>query len=520
MTQPKHTTENDILTTCPGTDEVLKATSSSDLLANKRYAPQSLGRVLVVGLGKSGQAVVKYCAPLLGSRVSALVVSAGKPTLAAKAFVAEYEGSDIDFRFEYEDIEGPFDLCIMSPGVAEISPLYASAKAASTEVVSELEFAWRESSTQSTWVAISGTNGKTTTTSLVEHICLDAGIRAHAVGNIGEVALACVAENPQDAYVAELSSFQLASSSKFSPDVAVLLGISPDHLYWHGSMERYIATKAKLFSHIGEPGARPRTAILDCTNDITAGIAEEIASRAGGDRVVRIVDASTFAATSDEDTSNIAGSRDGNLFVCFDDAIDCGTIDDLQIKGEHNVVNALAAAAASLALGASPESARASLASFAPLEHREEPCGVANGVTYINDSKATNVDSTCKAFTAFAPGSVICLLGGHDKGTDLAPLVDAAKKTCKAVICYGEAKDRFVDAFGGLTKEDAPADTLPRVLCAPGMREATRAAAQMAVAGDVVLLSPACSSFDEFSCFEERGKVFKDLVKTELGAHV
>lgn len=495
-----------------------------DVIPGKRFAPAHLGRVLVVGLGKSGMAAVRYCAALLGGRVASLTVSAGKRTAAAEAFVEAFAGTDIEFRFEYEEFDREFDLCIVSPGVPEVSALYQNARRASAELISELEFAWRESDATSVWVGISGTNGKTTTTSLVEHLCVTAGMRARAVGNIGEVALTCVAHEPQDVYVAELSSFQLASSVRFAPEVAVLLNITPDHLAWHGSMERYIAAKRQLLAHV-DAGA---CAVLDCTNDVVASIADELAPQVAG-RLVRVVGAEAFAAgvgTAGADVCNLAGVRDGHLDVCFDTCVDCGSIADLQIKGEHNVINALAAAAAALALGISPKHIRAGLHTFAPLEHRIEPCGVSAGVSFFNDSKATNVDATCKAFTAFAPGSVICLLGGHDKGTDLTPLVDAARKTCRAVVCYGEAKERFLAAFTEAAAGDANGangangagsdDAACTILSAPGMREAARLAASIARPGDAVLLSPACSSFDEFTCFEQRGEIYKALVRAEF----
>ncbi len=483
--------------------------SDLDLLPGKRFAPAHLGRVLVVGLGKSGMAAVRYCAGLLGGRVESLTVSAGKPNAAAEAFVESFAGSGIDFRFVYEDIQEQFDLCIVSPGIADTSALYASAKAASKELVSELEFAWRESDTAAVWVGITGTNGKTTTTSLVTHVCVSAGLKAHAVGNIGEVALTCVAENPQDVYVAEISSFQLASSSKFAPEIAILLNITPDHLYWHGSMERYIDAKRQLLAHmVEETGEKSApTAILDCTNPIVADIANELASVAPNTHLIRITEALVDAP----EAGAVACEADGRLTLQGACATDFGGVEDLQIKGEHNVINALAAGAACTALGISAQDIARGLASFAPLEHRVEPCGECGGVRYVNDSKGTNVDATCKAFTAFPAGKVICLLGGTDKGTDLAPLVAAARKTCKTVVCYGEAKDRFVTAFA-----EAPE---VQVLQASSMAEAARLAHDVAVPGDVVLLSPACASFDEFSGYEERGRVFKALVKTEFITH-
>lgn len=496
------------------------AETTPELISGKRFAPVHLGRVLVVGLGKSGKAAVAYCAAELGRRVDALTVSAGARTADAEAFVASFAKRGIDFRFEYEDIEGHFDLCIISPGVPDISKLYRNAKAAADELVSELEFAWRESDASSKWIAISGTNGKTTTTSLATHILVSAGLRAYAVGNIGEVALTCVWKNPQDIYVAEISSFQLATTSRFAPDVAVMLNITPDHVEWHGSMERYVQAKARLFARADAAG-EGATAIFDCENAITASLCRDFAARARNTRIVCLMDAAESPAEAPCGPYGAVAVADGHLRVSGVMEADFGPQNALQIKGVHNAVNALAAACAASAVGVASYAIASSLATFAPLEHRIEPCGVFDGVSYFNDSKGTNVDSTVKAVSAFPAGTVICLLGGHDKGTELAPLVDACRAGCKAVVCYGEARERFLAAFGaeGLAIGGSAICEGLRVMSAKGMREAARMARAAAGKGDTVLLSPACSSFDEFTGYGERGRVFKALVAEEFGGN-
>ena len=495
--------------------------TDTELIPGKKHAPAHLGRVLVVGLGKSGKAAVEYCAVLLGDRVESLTVSAGKRNPDAEAFVASYEGSAIDFRFEYEDIRGHFDLCIVSPGVPDISGLYASAKAASDDMVSELEFAWRESDADSIWIAITDTNGKTTTTSLATHLCVSAGMRAHAVGNIGEVALTQVWKSPVDVYVAEISSFQLATTRLFAPDAAVLLNITPDHIAWHGSMERYIEAKARIFACLDDAaraGKHP-TAILDFTNDIVRELGESWIARGADARIIRLL----APCESADGLRNCAFRAEGSLWVAGEEPLRLCAADDLQIAGPHNVLNALAAAAAALAVGADPGVVARALTTFAPLEHRIEPCGASCGISFYNDSKGTNVDATLVAVGAFAPRPVVCLLGGHDKGTDLTPLVQACRAACRAVVCFGEAAARFLEAFG------APADLEPgtfleaggiRVAAAEHLKDATLLGFALAEEGDVLLLSPACSSFDEFTGYEERGRVFKDFVRDELGAHV
>ena len=512
------TTETTLHTTETAQPAADTSAASPSLIPGKKHAPLNLGRVLVVGLGKSGMAAVEYCSALLGGRVEALTVSAGKRNPKAEAFVESFAGRDIDFRFEYEDIEGPFDLCIVSPGISDLSPLYKSAAAASAEIVSELEFAWRESDADSRWIAITGTNGKTTTTSLIAHICKGAGRVAHAVGNIGEVALTCVWKAPQDIYVAEISSFQLATTSLFAPDVAVLLGITPDHLEWHGTMDRYIEAKARVLARAQE--TPDGVYVLDWADGIVRGLGEGLLAAQPDAHVIAVLAPGEMAAEAPQSPSWRVGEAFGHLGASFGETVDFGPLSALQIKGAHNITNALAAASAAWAVGVSPAHIRAGLATFAPLEHRIEPCGTFGGISYYNDSKGTNVDSTCKAFTAFTPGSIICLLGGHDKGTDLAPLVEAARDTCKAVVCYGESKARFLAAFGANPETLADGESVNveglTVFAASGMRQAARLAAAHAHPGDVVLLSPACSSFDEFTCYQERGRVFKDLVRGEL----
>ena len=498
---------------------------SQALIPGKKHAPEHLGRVLVVGLGKSGKAAARYCASLLGGRVDALDVSAGKRNADAEAFVASFAGQDIRFAFEWEAFEDRYDLCIVSPGISDLSDLYRNAAAASDEIVSELEFAWRESDADSVWVAITGTNGKTTTTSLIEHIALSAGLDAKAVGNIGEVALLSVWQAPAKVYVAEISSFQLATAPLFAPDVAVLLNVTPDHLYWHGTMERYIEAKARVLARldaVSGPDGCGGIAVVDCTDPTAARLADECRAAMPDVRMIRICAAADVPEIIALTCDYPAYEADCGLVVDYEGGGCLCAADDLLIKGEHNVLNALAGASAALALGIPAAEVARALVTFAPLEHRIEPCGTAHGIAFFNDSKGTNVDATLKAFTAFAPKTVICLLGGTDKGTDLAPLVEAAHARCKAVVCYGASRARFLEAFG-VNPETAVAgechsfDGLD-VIVADRMADATRLAVAYAAPGDNVLLSPACASFDEFKGYDERGRVFKAQVRDEFGA--
>ncbi len=226
------------------------------MIAGRKRAPESLGRVLVLGLGKSGRAVAEYCLDMLGGRVEALAVAAGAANPDAEAWAAGARERGAVVLFDHEAIEGAYDVCIASPGISQFSDFYASAQAACGEVISEVEFAWRESAASSKWVAVTGTNGKTTTTALTCHLLRQAGYAAAAVGNIGDTCIQAVAAGGTDVYVAEVSSYQLASTRHFAPNVAVVLNITPDHLAWHRSHENYAEAKWKVLANLDTvPGA-------------------------------------------------------------------------------------------------------------------------------------------------------------------------------------------------------------------------------------------------------------------------
>lgn len=469
----------------------------------KKSAPASLGRVLVLGLGKSGTDTALYCAKQLGGRVDELVVAAGAQNAKAQATADTLSGMGAQVLFDTYEFSGSFDVCIASPGISENSDFYHAAQAVAPEVISEVEFAWRESAADSTWVAITGTNGKTTTTAMAAHILKACGKRAAAVGNIGDTCIAAVASGEVDCYVAEVSSYQLASTKRFAPNVAVLLNITPDHLKWHGSFEAYCEAKRKVYANCGEGS----TVVLDATNDVVrAYVREAKANEQRGFAYIPLGTAQGIASSMVEacGAENAAFLDGDTLTVEFGGVTHalCAA-SALQIKGEHNVCNALAAAAPAVALDCSDADIIAGLESFAPLEHRIEPCGTVAGVRCYNDSKATNVDATLKALAAFGEERPIVLLGGDDKGTDLAILVSEAEAHCKAVVLFGASKPRFTESFEGAK--------LP-VYYAGQLESALDEALSHAQSGDIVILSPACASFDEFTCFEERGDVFKQLV--------
>ena len=489
--------------------------TETNYIPNTKQAQENLGCVLVLGLGKSGCAAATYCANLLGSRVTSLTVAAGKANPTAETFVERLRAMGARAEFDLESFDEHYDLCIASPGISQFSDFYQSARAASTEIMSEIEFAWRESAADSRWIAITGTNGKTTTTSLIAHLLQGAGMNAQAVGNIGDVCLDAVAGHPADVYVAETSSFQLASTIDFAPVASILLNVTPDHLTWHTSMEEYTQAKLKVFANLSKVPSS--VAILDATDEITRQTVKAFKAMNPAERGFAYIPLGTASGLR-ESMIDRCGSEnaayvdaDEVMHVVYQgaDHVLC-SVGDLKIKGDHNVANALAAACAALAIGVSDDDLIQGLTSFNALEHRIEPCGSINGVECYNDSKATNVDATLKAFAAFEPGTVVVLLGGRDKFTDLTPLVLAANSYAKAVVCFGEAGDRFAQAFVDLNSPVA-------VLRASLLEDALDAALGVACPGDSVVLSPACASFDEFKSFEHRGTMFKSYVAARMG---
>ena len=455
-----------------------------------------LGDVLVLGMGKTGVDVALYLASLGEARVSSVTLYGGLSSAPGEA-ASRLEATGVRVVLGSEDVRGSYDLAVVSPGISELSDFFRAAREHSRELIGEPELAWRESPGR--WVAITGTNGKTTTTSLSCAILREAGLAARTVGNIGTLATSQVAGRAEgEWFVAELSSFQLATSVGLHPRVAVLLNVTPDHLEWHGSLEAYAAAKERVFANL-VPGD---LAVVGVGDGWCRAIADRLDAR--GLRVLRL------DARRDAGTPCAAFVRDGRMVVRLDGVEHdvCATA-DFALRGEHNLQNGLAASALALELGVADDVVARTLASFQALEHRIEPCGEVGGVSFVNDSKATNTDSVEKALTAFEPGRVVLMLGGHDKGTDLRSLAEAVARDCRAAVCFGEAGERIARSVEAARDRQA---SPVRVVRAPHLREAFDAAVAEAREGDAVLLSPACSSFDEFSNMAERGRLFKSLV--------
>ncbi len=454
------------------------------------------GDILVVGLGRSGEAVALYLARLAKrGEVASVTVADESCTAELSSRAEKLRAAGVTVALGAADVAGPFALAVVSPGLAPSRPLMRSALEHSARVVSEIEFAFERS--HSPWIAVTGTNGKTTTTSLVSHLLTSDGIPSETVGNIGRPAIDVVdGASEATAIVAEVSSFQLAFTQEFHPRVSVFLNLTPDHLDWHGSMEAYAADKAKVFSNQGPQDF----AVVDVDDPGSAPYAELAARQQV--RVSRV--------TRLRPPPHGAGLIDGMLVLDTPHGlVELIPAKELQIKGEHNVSNALAAAAAAHAFGVHPDAIRSGLRTFKPIEHRLEPVGDVGGVEYFNDSKATNPDAVLKALTAFAERPLIVLLGGRNKGNDFEPLAKAVSERAKAAVLFGESLPEMQLAFEG--------GALP-VRTAPTMRDAVEVAAGLAAPGDAVLLSPACASFDEFANYEERGDTFRGLVQAKISA--
>jgi UDP-N-acetylmuramoylalanine--D-glutamate ligase len=453
------------------------------------------GDVLVLGLGLSGYAAAAFLAEeaCRGGDLRVTVLDEA-PEDALRDRAERLRRLGVDVRLGVTELPGRYDFVVASPGIPPTNPLMAAARGLGVPVISEMELAFRRS--HSPFVAVTGTNGKTTVTSLVGHILAESGIPAECVGNIGRPAIEAVAEvGRETVLVAEVSSFQLSLTVDFHPRVAVLLNITPDHIDWHGSLEAYTADKARVFANLGEDDH----AVVDVDDPGAAPFADQVASR--GVRVVRISRTRLPAGG--------AGCVEG--FLTLDSADGPQPligISELPIRGDHNVSNALAAAAAAHAMGAPLNGIRAGLRSFRPIEHRLEPVEWVRDVEYFNDSKATNPDAVMKALTAFDDRPVIVLLGGHNKGNDFRALAEDVAATCKLAILFGEARAELVAAFSGLHVPVRETATMLR---------AVHLAAEVALPGDVVLLSPACASFDEFTSYEHRGRVFKEAVLALAG---
>lgn len=395
-------------------------------------------------------------------------------------------GAIFKFGAQAEILLKNIDTVVVSPVVPLENPIVAAALKKGIPVISEVELAYRM--TKAPILAVTGTNGKTTTTTLLGDMINDSGIPFALAGNMG-ISLSREAELvPENGLIAaEISSFQLEFIDTFRPKVAVILNITPDHMERHHTMENYVETKARIFENMGED----QCILLNAEDSYTPYLTKKAHAEVCLFSTKKTV---KEGASLLDDT--LVLKRHGQEIVL-------AKIQDIQLKGNQNYENILAASFLAYEGGIPVESIRHSILSFKGLPHRIEFVGTFNGISYYNDSKATNVDAAIKGMEAFNK-PVILIAGGHDKGTPLNSFMEAAKKHVKHLILIGEAASRF--------KVEAEKSHITSVVLASDMEEAVKKGKELAGEGDTVLLSPACSSFDIYSSFEERGLHFKRIV--------
>jgi len=439
--------------------------------------------VAVVGLARSGVAAARLAARL-GARVLASD-SAPRERLTADALALEREGIRVWAGGHPEAAFEGAELVVVSPGVPWALPALEAARGRGVLVIGELELAWRIM--EADVIAITGTNGKTTTTALTGELLAEQPRPVLVGGNIGTPLSLHALEFARDGLVvAEASSFQLEATERFRPRVAAVLNLAPDHLDRHGTVEQYVEAKARIFANQTDADC----AVLNADDAATAALAARTRARPVWFSRARALDRGVFVA--DGWVTGRIGA--GAERIC--------PVAEISLRGQHNVENVLAATACALWVGLPPAAIRRRIGGFRGVAHRIERVRERGGVSYYNDSKGTNVDSTIKALESFAE-PIVLIAGGKGKGQDFAPLTAAARGRVRHAVLIGEDRDKLRPALAaaGASTEDAGS-----------MDGAVRAAAASARPGDVVLLSPACASFDMFDHFEHRGDVFKAAV--------
>jgi len=438
-------------------------------------------RVLVVGLARTGVATSLFCAAR-GAVVTATDARTENEIGAEIAKLRE-AGVALELGGHQERTFLAQDLIIPSPGVPADAPLLQSTRAKGITVWSEIELAYRF--LKGKLIGITGSNGKTTTTSLVEHILKSAGFSTILAGNIGTPLIGCVEASRDDTVtVVELSSFQLELIETFRPNIAVFLNLTPDHLDRHGTMKAYGAAKARLFENqTGEDFA-----ILNADDPATTPYAPTRPQLLWFSRKQRVAEGAYLRG--EEIVFRHAGVEEAVM-----------KRGEIPLAGAHNLENVLAAVAATRIAGAGAAAIAKGVRSFAGVEHRLEFVAEIGGVRFYNDSKATNVDATLKALDAF-PGRILVILGGKDKGSDYTALQKALRERAILALLIGAAAEKIEKQIAGSVAVEH-AGTLER---------AVEIASHAAQPGDVVLLAPACASFDQFQNYEHRGRTFKELV--------
>ncbi len=379
------------------------------------------------------------------------------------------------------------DEVIKSPVIPEKNPMIVALHERNIPVISEIEFAGRFTSGYK--ICVTGSNGKTTTTNLIFHMMKKAGLNVAMTGNVGSSFALAVAEGGYDYYVIELSSFQLDGMYDFRAEMAILMNITPDHLdRYNYEMQNYVDSKMRVIRNQNSDDV-----FIWCADDpVTLREVEK-----------RTISSRSLPFSIDRCEGMAACVENDNIILDITQKSSLMTIHDLALKGRHNTYNSMAAAIAGKVLNIRKETIRESLTDFQGVEHRLESVIMVAGINFINDSKATNVNSTWYALECMK-SEVIWIAGGIDKGNDYSELSAVVKEKVKAIVCLGKDNHKIIEAFGGM---------VPTIVETTSMEEAVRSAYYLAHKGDTVLLSPACASFDLFNNYEDRGRQFKLAVR-------
>jgi UDP-N-acetylmuramoylalanine--D-glutamate ligase len=441
-------------------------------------------RVLVVGLGRSGVASAIF----LQEHGAKVIVSDSKSEAQLQSEVPALldRGISIETGQHGQRTFRDQDLIVVSPGVPSDQPQLQHARTLGIPVIGEVELAFRF--LQGKVLAITGSNGKTTTTTLVGEILAKSGKKTLVGGNIGTPVISLAGQSAPDSMVVlEISSFQLESIEKFRPWIAAILNITPDHLDRHHTFQAYVDAKARIFENQQESDF----GVLNADDPTCASLKSK-------------VHGPLLWFSRKQQVENGAYVK-GDQIIFRHNGQEQAVLSrvDIQLKGEHNLENVLAAVAMTMVAGCTPQQVRQAVNEFRAVEHRLELIAAVNGITFYNDSKATNVDATVKALESF-PGNIHLILGGKDKGSDYTVLNPLLRERVKRAYLIGAAADKIASQIQGAT-ELVRSGTLDR---------AVRQAFDAGKSGDVVLLAPACASFDQFKSYEHRGRVFKELVNS------
>ena len=441
-------------------------------------------KIVILGAGESGVGTA-LLAKQKGYDVFVSDAGEIKPV-----FKAELEANAIPFESGAQDVERILaaDEIMKSPGIPEKNELVKQIRAKGIPVISEIEFGYRYKG-DSKIVAITGSNGKTTTTSLLYHICKVAEEDAAIVGNIGFSFARQVAEDPKALYVIEVSSFQLDDIKSFRPDIAILLNITEDHLdRYNYQFENYIKSKFRIIENQTE-----KDCFIYCIDDEVIVKQLELLT----------TNTNLLPFSMKQELKKGGYIKNDQMMLKIQEERVTMSIYDFALKGKHNAYNTMAASIAATTLGIRKEKIREAVSNFHSLEHRMEFVATVKGVDFINDSKATNVNSTWYALESMQKPTVL-ILGGVDKGNDYELIADLIKEKVKAIICMGTDNSKLVEFFKGKVDQIVEVDSA---------KKAVNASFKLAEKGDVVLLSPACASFDLFKNYEDRGCQFKESVK-------